>query len=55
MFSHYCEILFLELVSGDFLGGMGLFGTPYLSCSLNFFNFYLQLVSVVFWRVKEII
>ena len=30
MFLHFCEMLFLELVSGDFLGEGGFFGIPYL-------------------------
>ena len=55
MFLHFCEMLFLELVSEDFLGGRGLFGIPYLHVLLNFFHFYRQLVSVVFWGVREII
>ena len=49
MFLHFCEMLFLEFVSGDFLWGRGLFGIPYLHV------LYLQLVSVVFWGVREII
>ena len=48
-------MLFLELVSGDFLGGRGLFWDSIPTCSLNFFHFYLQIVSVVFWGVREII
>ena len=30
MFLHFCEMLFLELVSGDFLGEGGFLGIPYL-------------------------
>ena len=30
MFLHFCEMLFLELVSGDFLGEGGFFWIPYL-------------------------
>ena len=55
MFLHFCEMLFLELVSGDFFGGRGLFGDSIPTCSLDFFHFYLQLVTVVFWGVREII
>ena len=46
MFLHFCEMLFLELVSGDFLGGRGLFWDSIPTCCLDF---YLQIVSVVFW------
>ena len=33
MFLHFCEMLFLELVSGDF------WGDSIPTCSLNFFHF----------------
>ena len=52
MFLHFCEMLFLELVSGDFFLGKG---DSIPTCSLDFFHFYLQLVSAVFWGVREII
>ena len=52
MFLHFCEMLFLELVSGDIFGGRGLFLVSIPTRSLNFFHFYLQLVS---WGVREII
>ena len=55
MFWHFCEMLFLELVSGDFLGGRFFGGDSIPTCCLNFFHFYLQLVSVVFRGVREII
>ena len=45
----FCEMLFLELVSGDFLGGRGLFGDSIPTC------LHLQIVSVVFRGVREII
>ena len=31
MFLHFCEMLFLELVSGDFFGEGGFFWIPYLN------------------------
>ena len=41
MFLHFCEMLFLELVSGDFLGegqGRGLFWDSIIpTCSFIFF------------------
>ena len=39
MFLHFCEMLFLELVSGDFWGGRGLFWDSIPTCFLNFFHF----------------
>ena len=45
MFLHFCEMLFLELVSGDFLGEAGLFGITFFVNELQGFtcNFFLLL------------
>ena len=46
MFLHFCEMLFLELVSGDFLGEAGFLGFhTYMFNELQFFtcNFFLLL------------
>ena len=53
MFLHFCEMLFLELVSGDFFWVRGLFWDSIPTCCLDFFHFYLQLVTVVFWGVER--
>ena len=54
-----CFCIFVKCFSRTcfrgFLGGRGLFLDSIPTCSLNFFHFYLQLVSVVFWGVREII
>ena len=34
---HFCEIHFLELVSGDFWGERGFFGSPYLHVLCYFY------------------
>ena len=54
MFLQFCEMPLLELVSGDFWG-KGAFLGSIPTCSFEFLSFYLQLVSVVFWGVREII
>ena len=45
MFLHFCEMLFLELVSGDFWGEAGLFGITFFVNELQCFtcNFFLLL------------
>ena len=48
MFLHFCEMLFVEFCFRGFLGGRGLFWDSIPTCSLDFFHFYLQLVTVVF-------